>query len=209
MFSKRRIIAFRKDEYSYYQHPEEPVSELRYAPSSLGDPVRVKSIFILRHGKSDWSADYGSDHQRPLARRGVRAAELMGRFLRQLDQIPDQVISSTALRARTTAELGIEAGQWGCPVSYTESLYGASLESVLGLLQQLDDSLARVLLVGHQPTWSELTSALTGGARLHFPTAALARVDFDIERWNEVRAGHGVLIWLVNPKTVKGMTIGS
>ena len=129
--------------------------------------------------------------------------------MRQLDQVPDQVISSTAVRARTTAELGIEAGQWNSPVSYTDSLYGASVDFVLGLLQQLDDSVSRVLLVGHQPTWSELTSELTGGARLHFPTAALARVDFDIDHWNEVRAGNGVLIWLVNPKTVKGMTIVS
>ena len=167
----------------------------------------MKSILILRHGKSDWGADCGSAHQRPLAKRGIRAAELMGRFLTQIDQIPDQIISSTAVRARTTAELGIQAGQWNSPASYTDSLYGASVGAVLELLQHLDESVERVLLVGHQPTWSELTSDLTGGARLHFPTAALARVDFDIDRWDELRAGHGVLVWLVNPKTVKGMSV--
>jgi phosphohistidine phosphatase len=167
----------------------------------------VKSVLILRHAKSDWDAGYSSDHERPLARRGVRAAELIGRFLGHIDQVPDQVISSTAVRARTTAELGIEAGQWNSPALYTEALYDASVGSVLELLQQLDDSVARVLLVGHQPTWSELISALTGGATYRFPTAALARVDFEADRWDEVRTGHGSLVWLVTPRIIKGMTI--
>lgn len=169
----------------------------------------MKTILILRHGKSDWHARYGSDHERPLAQRGIRAAELMGRFLSQIDQIPDRVISSTAVRARSTAELGIEAGQWNCPALYTEDLYGASVGAVLELIQQMDDSAARVLLVGHQPTWSELISELTGGVTCRFPTAALARVDFEADRWDQVSPGHASLVWLVTPKIVKGMTIRS
>lgn len=169
----------------------------------------MKSVLILRHGKSDWDAGHGSDHERPLARRGIRAAELMGRFLSHIDQVPDQVVSSTAIRARSTAELGIEAGQWNSPALYTEALYGASVGSVLELLRQIDDSVARVLLVGHQPTWSELISELTGGATCRFPTAALARVDFKVGRWDEVQAGNGTLVWLVTPKIVKRMTTRS
>lgn len=169
----------------------------------------MKSVLILRHGKSDWDAGYDSDHERPLARRGIRAAELMGRFLSHIDQVPDQVISSTAVRARSTAELGIEAGQWNSPALYTEALYGASVGSVLELLRRIDDSIARLLLVGHQPTWSELISELTGGATYRFPTAALARVDLDADHWDEVQTGNGTLVWLVTPKIVKGMTTRS
>ncbi len=72
----------------------------------------MKKVFVLRHGKSDWHAEYGPDHDRPLAPRAVAAAERMGRFLSESAQIPAKVLSSTAVRARHTAELAMSAGRW-------------------------------------------------------------------------------------------------
>ncbi len=160
----------------------------------------MKTVLVLRHGKSDWQAGYGSDHDRPLAERGIVAAELMGRFLTRNGQEPARILSSTAVRARSTAELAMMAGHWGCSVQYTEALYGASVPGVIDLLRMEDDALASLLLVGHQPTWSELIQDLTGGASVRFPTAALARIDFEIDRWRDVGSGAGTLKWLVTPK---------
>ena len=70
------------------------------------------SIIIFRHGKSDWNAVYGKDHDRPLSKRGINASKKMGLFLKKKNQIPDIVISSSAERAKTTAELAIKAGTW-------------------------------------------------------------------------------------------------
>lgn len=163
----------------------------------------MKSLFILRHGKSDWHAAYGTDHDRPLAKRGIAAAEMMGRFLTHKRQVPDGVLSSSAVRARRTAELAVEAGQWECPLTCLDLLYGASVSDVVNLLMQQPDSASALMLVGHQPTWSELIADLTGGSAVHFPTAALARIDLEIDRWREVRAGEGVLRWLVTPKLLQ------
>jgi len=127
----------------------------------------------------------------------------MGRFLRQSDQVPEKVISSTAVRARSTAELAIAAGQWQSLAVYTDTLYGASVSVIIDLLQMEDDSIPSLLLVGHQPTWSELIADLTGGLPVRFPTAALARIDFDVDRWREVQSGAGRLRWLVTPKLLK------
>ena len=80
----------------------------------------MKSIILFRHGKSDWNANYDGDHNRPLARRGIKATKNMGRFLAERNQIPDLVISSTAVRARTSAELAMEAGNWNCQMELSK-----------------------------------------------------------------------------------------
>lgn len=163
----------------------------------------MKSVLILRHGKSDWNAAVGSDHERPLAARGIAAAKRMGRFLQQNQQVPEKVVSSSAVRARATADTAMAAGDWDCPVVFTDTLYGASVATVIALIQSEDDRISSLLLVGHQPTWSALISNLTGGGDVRFPTAALARIDFETNRWEEVVSATGTLRWLVTPKLLK------
>ena len=163
----------------------------------------MKSIVVMRHGKSDWNTDYASDHDRPLATRGAEAAALMGRFLSRINQQPAEIISSTAVRARATADLAAAAGHWQCPTTYTESLYGATVPEVLDLLRAADDETSSVLVVGHQPCWSALIAELTGGGSIRFPTAALARIDLDIDGWSQVREYTGALRWLVTPKLLQ------
>ena len=88
-------------------------------------------------------------------------------------------------------------------MEYSEALYGASVPGIIDLLRTEDDDLSSLLLVGHQPTWSELIQDLTGGASVHFPTAALARIDFEIDRWRDIESATGILRWLVTPKILK------
>jgi len=123
----------------------------------------------------------------------------MGRFLAELGQVPERIISSTALRARTTAELAAEAGDWTTEIERDGSLYGTSAHSVLELLRGQPVGLESLLLVGHQPTWSDLTGRLVGDARVGMPTAGLARIDF-VSPWREIDFGGGELVWLVRPK---------
>jgi CHAD domain-containing protein/phosphohistidine phosphatase SixA len=165
-----------------------------------GGTARVKTLLLLRHGKSDWDAKYGADHVRPLANRGKRAASLMGRYLARLDQVPDQVVCSSAVRAKETLRLAAEAGGWSCPVTVAEELYQASPGRVLELIRDTKDSVSRVLLVGHEPTWSLLAGRLIGKARVEFPTAAMARIDLPVARWGDAGFGKGILVWLVTPK---------
>jgi phosphohistidine phosphatase len=163
----------------------------------------VKSILLLRHAKSDWNASYGNDHDRPLNKRGQSAASLVGRFLRATDQVPDLVLSSTATRARATAELAREAGSWNRPIELVSELYGASADMVLALIQQQDASDNSRMIVGHEPTCSDLVAKLTGGSRVRYPTAALTKIDFHVEAWSEIEFGMGQLIFLVPPKILK------
>lgn len=160
----------------------------------------MKTLLFLRHGKSDWDADFDHDHDRPIAKRGRKAADQMGRLLADVRQRPDSIITSSALRARQTLERAIAAGEWTAPVRVTEALYGAYSGDVLREIQAEPDATERLLLVGHEPTWSSSISRFIGGGDIAFPTAAMARIDFNITRWREADFKKGQLIWLIPPK---------
>ncbi len=158
----------------------------------------MPTLLVMRHGKSDWSAGHGSDHDRPLASRGVRSARLMGRLLTGLDLAPDLVISSTALRALTTAHLAREAGRWDVAVDLARDFYGGSPEDVLNLAAETPPTVERLMLVGHQPTWSGLVGALTG-EWVDMKTGSVAVIEIP-EPWSGLSDAAGELIALHHPR---------
>lgn len=141
----------------------------------------MKQLLVMRHGKSDWHAGATTDHGRPINDRGVASAVAMGRLLTDAGLVPDGVLSSSALRARTTAELATEAGEWPVTVDATDGFYEASVDDVLARLSLVGDEVDRLLVVGHQPTWGALVWRLTGGA-VAMRTATVAVVDLHLGR---------------------------
>ncbi len=141
----------------------------------------MHTLLVMRHAKSDWNAAYGRDHDRPLNDRGVRTAQSMGRLLRTEGEVPDLVITSTAVRARSTAELAAEAGGWDGDIRLEPLFYGAGVDDVIALAAAAPP-VARVMVVGHQPVWSMLVSALTG-ERVEMKTATVAVIRFEIDEW--------------------------
>ena len=162
----------------------------------------MKTIILFRHGKSDWDAPFDHDHERPLAKRGIRDAKRMGRFLVASGCIPDVCLTSTAVRARTTMGLAHEAGEWTEPIRATEALYLASPRNVLSVVRATSDSASSIILAGHEPTCSSSIEQLIGGGTVRMPTAAMARIDVMTERWADVSWGYGNLIWLMIPKAL-------
>ena len=162
----------------------------------------TRTILVLRHAKSDQDAGSDTDHGRPLASRGRKAAARVGSHLASLEDPPGFVLCSSAVRAQQTLQLALDRGRWPCVVEITDALYDTTADAVLELLGGQDDARQSVLLVGHEPTWSELVAALTGG-RVQMPTAALARIDVEIERWKDLAPDTGRLVWLVTPKLLR------
>ena len=160
------------------------------------------SLILFRHAKSDWDAPFASDHERPLAARGIEAARCMGRLLHQMQQMPGLAVSSSAQRTRDTLQLAARAGRWECEMRIESGLYEATPEAVTAWIRRLDDAPDSVLLVGHEPTWSSLAGQLTGGSSLRVPTACMLRIDFDCTSWSEIAPGRGQLRWLLPPKVV-------
>ena len=164
----------------------------------------MKTLLVMRHAKSDWGAASGGDHERVLARRGIKAARKVGRFLTDSGTTPDLVLSSTAVRALTTAELAAESGEWGCEIITSRDLYASGPERVLDVVRETGNEVDRLLIAGHEPTWSTLVTWLIGGGRVRMPTAAVACLDLPHGDWIDLAPATCELRWLVTPKTLKG-----
>jgi phosphohistidine phosphatase len=156
----------------------------------------------MRHAKSDWSADFGRDHERPLNERGVRSARLMGRLLAAEGHIPQLIVTSTAVRARSTASLANEAGEWGAEVVLDPGLYGSGADAAVAVAAAAPD-VDRLMLVGHQPTWSVLVSVLTGSS-VDMRTATAAVIEFDIPQWSDVGKARGEVVAEYQPRDYEG-----
>ena len=154
---------------------------------------------IMRHGKSDWDAGAPDDHARPLSSRGVASAERMGEVIRDLGLAPDLVVSSTAQRAKAKAELARLAGGWSSRLILVDELYGASVRDTLDVVSRTDQDYARLMIVGHQPTWSMLVQHLTG-ARCAMRTASVADVEIESQSWASVPSSSGTLVTLLQPR---------
>jgi phosphohistidine phosphatase len=165
----------------------------------------MPGLILFRHGKSDWDADYpGGDAARPLAPRGRKAAKRMGKFLARAGQAPDAAITSPAVRAEDTLRLAREGGDWTCPVRTAAPLYHGGVSGLLSEVRNEPATTDVLLAVGHEPTWSEAVSAFMGGGEVDLPTAAMARIDFDVGGWGDVGPGTGVLAWIVVPRLLEG-----
>jgi len=160
----------------------------------------VKTLLLMRHAKSDWKARFDHDHERPLNKRGVDAAKTMGMVLARAGEIPESVIVSSATRAKTTVDLAMEAGAWSSRVRETDNLYNTRAEDVLEEVRAEPDETTRLMIVGHEPTWSTMLNELVGGGRHPFGTAAVARIDFPAETWAGLAVGTGELRWLITPR---------
>ena len=155
-------------------------------------------LMLFRHGKSDWNTN-AADRDRPLNPRGVRAATTMGLVLRKMGEIPDRLISSPAVRAESTASLARVSGGWAAPVEIAESLYGAGPGEALAVAARFGGSADRLMLVGHEPTWSMLARRITGGAVV-VKTGTVLAFDFPFGDWGDVPDTPARLAYALHPR---------
>lgn len=172
----------------------------------------MKTLFLLRHAKSNWDDPALEDWQRPLSKRGRAACELLARYMQDHGARPDLVLCSTAVRTRETCARLIESWPDSPRVSFDADLYLADTGYLLTAIHQVDDSNQSLMLIGHNPGLESLVALLAGhgaAASRHpsaekFPTAALATLSFAAGTWRGVQPRAGTLVSLVTPRSLKG-----
>jgi phosphohistidine phosphatase len=162
----------------------------------------MKTLHLLRHAKSSWKNPDLADFDRPLNGRGREAAPLVGQLILKKKIRPDLILSSPAERARQTAALIIESAELAAELRFDERIYDADATRLLDVVSQIDEPFGVALLVGHNPGMEDLLETLTG-EKQGMPTAALARIILDVEKWSKVRERVGRLEWLVRAKELE------
>ena len=131
----------------------------------------LSRLLLMRHAKSSWSDGALSDHQRPLNKRGQRAATTMGSVLTARGYAPDIIWSSDATRTRETAIRLIRAIPGPQAINYSPDFYHASAETVLQVCGKGVEPDGSLMLLGHNPGWAELHRYFTGQTHA-YPTGA-------------------------------------
>ena len=170
----------------------------------------MKRLYLLRHAKAVPADPELDDYARALTVRGMHDAAAMARYLRKNNFIPDLILVSSSARTRQTADLVLREIE--AKPDYRDSLYLAETEKILSLVLAAPQSVGGLMVVGHNPGLEELATLLAREPvrrkerqrrdvlEEKFPTAALAVLDFDIEKWREIKPGQGKLADFVRPR---------
>ncbi|MCB0703703.1 MAG: histidine phosphatase family protein [Saprospiraceae bacterium] len=147
----------------------------------------MKTIYLIRHAKSDWNNPSIRDIDRPLNSRGQRDAPFMAKMLAGRGAAPDKLVSSPANRALTTAsyfaaELGIPLDQ----ILENKTIYEASPTSLLREISHLDEQWNCVLLFGHNPTFTDVANRFSNQYIPNMPTCGVCKIESSATQWAEM-----------------------
>ena len=175
----------------------------------------MKYLTVIRHAKSDWNTGV-SDHERPLNERGLRTAPVVARFLGRtylgmnetpaLLPRPDRLITSTAMRAKTTAQIMLEELGYNPGLLVEEPrAYLAEARALLALVREFDDAWSHVMLFGHNDGLSDFVRKLLQRDHLgkSMPTCATALLEIPWQSWAAVEWDEARLVGYVTPKLIE------
>ena len=147
----------------------------------------MKSLYLLRHAKSSWAERGLSDRQRPLNKRGLHDAPMMGERFHDRGENLDCVVSSPAQRAHSTAELFTRACEFPPNrIVVEEDLYFLGDSAIENVIRRQDDSVESLLLVFHNPDITYFVNSIDYDFRVdNVPTCGLTRMDCDILQWRD------------------------
>ena len=157
----------------------------------------MKRLILMRHAKSDWNHPGLADHDRPLNKRGRKAAPAMGAWLTAEGYAPDLALVSSAARTQETFWLSGLA----CLSQVEPRLYNARAETILQAIQGADEAATTLIVIAHQPGIQEAANRLLPEWEIdEYPTAKTAVLSFDAPSWFEIGWGDGRLLTEMAPK---------
>ncbi|CAG0955711.1 MAG: histidine phosphatase family protein [Bacteroidetes bacterium] len=166
----------------------------------------MKTIFLLRHAKSDWSNKELLDYNRPLNNRGLKDASFMSKLLKDKLSFIEAVYSSTATRAeQTTHFFAKEFGIKKEDVYWKKEIYDYhyEMQKLIRILLTIENRFQQVLFVGHNPGISEMAFYLCGEPCITMPTCCILKIELQINHWEEISANCGNYIFQEYPKKYK------
>ena len=145
----------------------------------------------MRHAKSSWDDSDIPDHERPLKKRGKKDAERMGKLLKAKELEPDLILSSTALRAKQTAEIVADICKCKKEIIFLDSLYMAEPSDILRAIEKNAKDKKTIMVIGHNPGLEAFLQIANGKVET-LPTASIAYLTAPINDWGKLQKGENV-----------------
>lgn len=166
--------------------------------------MEVKQVCFVRHAKSSWNHPNLRDFDRPLDERGLHDAPMMASKMSDLGLYPDFIITSGAMRAKTTAGyFKAEANLPDDKFVVTDSIYEAGQEAVYEALRSAPDTADFVFVFGHNPTFTYIANSIAGVSIDNVPTCGIVHAQLFISSWKDFRPDIAGFIGFHYPKQYK------
>ncbi|ALJ03949.1 hypothetical protein APS56_01740 [Pseudalgibacter alginicilyticus] len=150
----------------------------------------MKRIIIVRHAKSSWKHDV-IDHERPLNNRGGEDANLVSKHLKAYNVNPDLILSSDAVRAKTTAEIFISNLNFTKKkVNLIHDLYDFAGHNLLNVIKSTDNSVETLMIFGHNHALTFFANTYGSKTIENVPTSGVVVIEFAIDSWKNLESGH-------------------
>lgn len=165
----------------------------------------MKTLSVLRHAKSSWEYPDLTDFERPILTKGVKRTLRICETLKQVELIPDLIISSPAVRAHETAEIifdqfTLQKKQ----LIINDNFYPGFVKKIISTVNKLDNKVKHAMIVGHNPALTDMANHFLGYNIIDWiPTSGLVTIQFDCKKWEDISAKNATLIHYLKPKELK------
>ena len=161
----------------------------------------MKTLYLIRHAKSDWNNTGLSDFNRPLNKRGKNNAPLMGKKFNELNPCIDLIISSPAKRALQTVKMISKELQYEYDsIQFDKSIYHSSYTNLNEIINNINNTINTLVIVGHNPGLTNLSNYLTNNYIDNIVTCGIVKIELEIDNWNEIIEGIGSKVFYIYPK---------
>jgi phosphohistidine phosphatase len=174
-------------------------------PESSGDETVTRTLYLIRHAKSDKSIAGLEDFARPLDSSGVEDARLMATFLLGQDLCMDQIIYSPSVRTTQTLELLFGDEKYSQRRLGDSTVYRCTDEAALAALSSAPEDVNCLALIGHNPTMTNLANRFQKEKKFdELPTCGVVAIELKLKSWSEIRKANGRLIFWNSPRKLSG-----
>ncbi|MGB6340274.1 MAG: hypothetical protein WBF32_10905 [Candidatus Aminicenantaceae bacterium] len=162
----------------------------------------MKTLFLVRHSKAVTRKANLPDFQRTLVKAGEKKSMSMAKKLKREGVTPDLMISSTANRSLETAHLFARNLDYPThEIMVKDALYNEmSPEALLYVVRQVDNRFKSIMLIGHNPAFTDFASHLVRGFDQDIPKTGIVGIQFQKDSWKDVSKGSGKLEFFEYPK---------
>ena len=163
----------------------------------------MKTLYLIRDAKSDWSVPGESDMERDITKKGLKHINTMASYLTLRGIKPDVILSSCALRAQETTNILASNMKFTGLKYYLQELYLSPPELIKEIIMAQDDKFSEMFIIGHNPQLSELVFILSAEHIAKMPSLAIVAIKFDIQEWSELEDKQGEIEFFITPKQFK------
>ena len=161
----------------------------------------MKTLYLVRHAKSDQGIEGIEDIDRPLNTRGYRDAQSMSIAMNKNKLLPDLIITSSAIRAFSTALIFCRNFNLNPDnIIIKTDLYNSSVKNYLQVITKADDRLASLMLFGHNPVISDLANRLTSAITENMPPCSIVAIKSKCKHWDNFDESESELMFYNFPK---------